>query len=226
MTTELSYLDANKIIGGLSNTSKMPGWSWSLNALECQTGSQLAKIPGSVCNKCYALRGAYRYGNVQEAMQRRMEAIRHPQFEDAFVKVLEAVYGATRKKYLRDGVEVKENRFRFFDSGDIQSLDMLKAINRIALRCPDLDMWLPTKEARYVHQFLAEGGVFAPNLNVRLSHPMVGQTFKKKPQGCNFSTVGVADAPSNCPAYTQGNKCSDCRMCWNKAIEAINYPLH
>jgi len=222
----MSYIEASQIIGGFSQTSKMPGWSWSLNALACQTGSELAKIPGSVCNKCYALRGAYRYGNVQEAMNRRMEAAKHPQFEDAFVKALEGVYGGTRKKYIMNGVERKENRFRFFDSGDLQSVEMLKTINRIALRCPDLDMWLPTKEARYVTAFLAEGNVFAPNLTVRVSHPMVGQTFKKKPQGCNFSTVGVTDAPANCPAYSNGNQCGDCRMCWDHTIEAINYPLH
>ena len=41
----------------LSRTSKMPCESISLDARQCKTGSKLAKIPGSVCNGCYALKG-------------------------------------------------------------------------------------------------------------------------------------------------------------------------
>ena len=36
----------------LSNTSKMPGKSISLDANICKTGSKLAKVKGSVCHDC------------------------------------------------------------------------------------------------------------------------------------------------------------------------------
>ena len=51
--------EALKIVGGLSKPSKMPGWAYGLPAAECKTGSKLAKIPGTVCYGCYALKGCY-----------------------------------------------------------------------------------------------------------------------------------------------------------------------
>ena len=67
--------EALKIVGGLSKPSKMPGWAYGLPAAECKTGSKLAKIPGSVCNGCYALKGCYVFPVVQAAQYRRLEEI-------------------------------------------------------------------------------------------------------------------------------------------------------
>ena len=53
----------------LSNPSKMPGTCFSIPAQHCVTGSVLAKIPGSVCHDCYALKGAYIWPQVQNAME-------------------------------------------------------------------------------------------------------------------------------------------------------------
>ena len=49
--------DIEKKIGTLSNPSKMPSYAWGISAKKCLTGSKLAKIPGTICNKCYALKG-------------------------------------------------------------------------------------------------------------------------------------------------------------------------
>ena len=46
-----------KKIGTLSNTSKMPAYSWGISAYKCNVGSLLVKINGTVCHKCYALTG-------------------------------------------------------------------------------------------------------------------------------------------------------------------------
>ena len=56
----------------LSRTSKMPCESISLDARHCKTGSKLAKIPGSVCNGCYALKGFYNMPSVKNKMAERM----------------------------------------------------------------------------------------------------------------------------------------------------------
>ena len=48
---------AREITGGLSKPSKMPGPAHNLPAAACTTGAKLAKIPGSVCSGCYALKG-------------------------------------------------------------------------------------------------------------------------------------------------------------------------
>ena len=49
------------ITGTLSKPGKMPGFSYGIPAKECKTGSKLAKIKGSVCYNCYALKGMYRF---------------------------------------------------------------------------------------------------------------------------------------------------------------------
>jgi hypothetical protein len=56
----------------------MPGKAYGLPAKECKTGSKLAKIPGSTCSSCYALKGCYVFKVVQEAQYTRLAAIRHP----------------------------------------------------------------------------------------------------------------------------------------------------
>jgi len=57
-----------EIIGGLTQTEKMPGFSYSLPAQECKTGSKLRKIKNSVCSTCYALKGNYvRYPKISES---------------------------------------------------------------------------------------------------------------------------------------------------------------
>jgi len=222
----LTYPEAYQIIGGISKPSKMPGTSWSISAFECGTGQKLRQIPGSVCEKCYACKGAYLWPNTKNALQRRLDGVSHPQFEEAFILVLQTLYNGRRNTYKRDGVDVKENRHRWFDSGDLQSAAMLHTLNRIALATPYLDHWLPTKEPGYVNQFRKEGGIIAPNLIIRVSNPMVGQAFKSQPQGLNTSTVGVDSATIHCIAPQQDGKCLDCRQCWDKTIPNVNYHIH
>jgi len=54
----MKKIEAIQIIGGdLSATTKMPCKSFNLPAWECKTGSKLAKIKGSVCFNCYAMKG-------------------------------------------------------------------------------------------------------------------------------------------------------------------------
>jgi hypothetical protein len=55
--------EALKITDSFTRTSKMPGLSYSLPAWACKTGQKLAKIPGTPCFGCYAMKGNYtRYG--------------------------------------------------------------------------------------------------------------------------------------------------------------------
>lgn len=218
----LTYASALELIGGLSEPGKMPWWGWSTPADACITGSKLRKAPNSVCSECYALKGRYHFPRTKNALKRRLAAITHPDFVDAFVLVLTKKYERTKATYVRDGLVVKENRFRWHDSGDLSSLDHLKKINEIALRTPFLDHWLSTREFSIVRQFK---GPFAPNLVVRMSFPFVGgkSTNSTLPQ----STVGRDNDPDlhQCPALRfQGNKCLDCRACWSRAD--VNYPLH
>ena len=67
--------EARQITGGLSKPSKMPGPAHNLPAQACLTGAKLVKVPGSVCAGCYALKGRYRFNNVQAALNRRLQAL-------------------------------------------------------------------------------------------------------------------------------------------------------
>ena len=51
--------EALKITDSFTRTSKMPGLSYSLPAWACKTGQKLAKIPGTPCFGCYAMKGNY-----------------------------------------------------------------------------------------------------------------------------------------------------------------------
>ncbi len=218
--------DALTIIGGLSAPSKMPGTSWSISAFECKTGSKLREVPGSTCSSCYALKGNYRFKNVKDAHERRLKALEHPLFVPAFIQVLTELHKKQRKTYIRNGLEVKENRHRWHDSGDLQSISHLEMINEIALATPFIDHWLPTREYGIVNKFLKSGAIVAPNLTIRMSAVMQGESFKARPMGLPFSTVGVEDETvEQCKAPTQEGKCLNCRACWDKEVD-VNYHKH
>lgn len=219
--SDLSYKEALEIIGGLSKTSKMPWYSWSLPAkTHCKTGGKLAEKPGTVCSICYAAKGYYVMSVVQKAQQRRFEALEHPLFVAAFVLVLNHKYERQRKG--------SENRFRWHDSGDLQNLSHLRKIVQIALLTPQIEHYLPTKEVKVVKEFIQSGGVIPKNLYIKVSHPMIGGTFgDKQPLGLSYTTCGRDNDESlfQCPALRlQGNKCLDCRACWSHAN--VNYPEH
>ena len=104
--------EARQITGGLSKPSKMPGPAHNLPAQACITGAKLVKVPGSVCAGCYALKGRYRFKNVQDALQRRLQALQDPRWVDAMVTLIK-----------------DQDWFRWHDSGDIQSPEHLKFVN-------------------------------------------------------------------------------------------------
>lgn len=204
----MEYPDALRLIGGLSKPSKMPWWSWSISAESCITGSKLRQVEGSTCRSCYALKGCYVFPSVKNAHSRRREALDHPDFVDAFVIVLTRLAKNSRR----------EPVFRWFDAGDLPNFNTLLKICEIARRTPHIPHWLPTRELTIVRQ-LAD---IPPNLTIRLSAPMVGQSITPLP-GTTWSGVDVAGLAA-CPAPQQNNQCGDCRLCWSK--EPVSYHLH
>jgi len=200
--------------GGLSHTSKMPCPSYSLSATMCHTGRKLAKIKGSVCFGCYALKGNYRYPSVKTSHARHLEAITGAQWVDAMV----AEIAETGTQY-----------FRWHDSGDIQDMEHLNKIIGIARQLPDVKFWLPTKELTLVTTWIRHHGAFPSNLTVRVSAYMVDKPAAGVP--LPVSTVSSPGMPVpvgavRCLAPSQGGQCQDCRACWNADIKEINYLQH
>lgn len=168
----------------------------------------------------------YVFPNVQRAMARRLEALKHPQFVEAFVIALQARYERGKKTYKFKGREIKENRFRWHDSGDLQNLAHLRAIVDIALALPHIRFWLPTREVTVLRQW---AGDFPPNLAVRYSTPLVGAKLSKLPCGLVLqSTVGRDDDKTvfQCRAPKQENQCKNCDACWAVDNLVTNYHLH
>ena len=193
--------EAKEITGSLTQTSKMPGKSYSLPAWECKTGSKLRKVKGSVCASCYALKGNYtRYPAIKEAQYRRLRATNNPYWVDAMITVIK------RQKW-----------FRWHDAGDVQDLDHLNKIYEICRQTPDTKHWMPTREA-WIKDHLASK---PDNLVIRFSPPMIGQRNDTWP---NSSMVVEKDA--TCPAPSQGGKCGDCRQCWDSSIKVVSYGKH
>jgi len=197
----------------------MPCKSWSVTALACGIGSKLAQVVGSVCHGCYALKGFYRMPNVSNVLHNRLSLMALPGWHKAMIAKIKA--------------EETSGYFRWFDSGDLQSLRNLKDIVRIALALPDIKFWLPTKEYSIVSEYYELYGPFPENLNVRLSGYMAdkdGPNSLAENIGLTTSEVVTNPQPSEtqrvCPSSTQGNKCLDCRGCWQPTVQTVVYRLH
>tara|TARA_B100000424_G_scaffold236492_1_gene201452 strand:+ start:1742 stop:2347 length:606 start_codon:yes stop_codon:yes gene_type:complete len=199
----LNKKQAKEITGGLSKPSKMPGPCFNLPASRCITGAKLVKIPGSVCYGCYALKGRYRFGNVQKALERRRQALSSPRWVEAMV-------------ILVSGNEF----FRWHDSGDIQSVEHLKNIFEVCKRTPETRHWLPTREAKFLT--LMDPEVVPKNLIIRFSSHMIDQG----PVSFWPWTSTVVTKDKTCPAAEQGNTCGSCRACWSRDVKNIAYGKH
>jgi len=194
--------EAKEITGGLSLPSKMPGPAYNLPAQACITGAKLVKVPGSVCEGCYALKGRYNFRNVRLALARRLESLTHPQWVFAMTVLIK-------------GEEV----FRWHDSGDLQSSWHLKRIFEVCNATPETSHWLPTREAKFLP--LSTDSI-PKNLIIRMSSHRIDQApVKFWPWTSTVSTGSFT-----CPASKQGNECKSCRNCWDRNIANVSYPKH
>lgn len=199
------------ITGSLGKPSKMPGLSYGISAKLCKVGAKLAQVPGSTCSGCYALKANYQYPSVQAAHAKRAAGLDHPQWVEAIVYLIE-----------KSG----ESYFRWHDSGDLQSFQHLLNIVKVAEALPDVKFWLPTREKGLINQYMRAFGSFPGNLVVRVSAAMVDSAA---PEGYQHTSTVHAQAAAqgySCPAQQQGNKCKDCRACWDAAVQNVSYHQH
>jgi len=212
--------DEWEIVGSLSVTTKMPGFSIGLPADECITGSELAKVEGSVCEECYAKRGHYKYDVVQNALYRRLYSLNHPLWVPSLATLID--YSCKL---------LGEDYFRFHDSGDIMGLWHLKNIALVAELTPHIKYWIPTREYKMVIDYQKKYGDFPKNLIVRVSAHMIEGSSPK--YFTNTSTVSRQYESINkqlggvlCQAYTRDNNCGDCRACWSDKVPDVTYHKH
>ena len=192
----------------LGNT-KMPGTTYAVDAFACLTGSKLAKVKGSICSGCYSIKLQNLRPSVDKGYKKNLfkwQVSNTSNWIDAMVFQI--------KRYAADGYH------RWFDSGDLQSMEMLLAIAEVARQTPKVKHWLPTKEYSIYTKYLKTNTLPA-NLIVRVSAPMIdgkpSKAFK------NTSTVHRNSEPLG---FECKGACGPCRACWAKRIKNVSYRKH
>jgi len=213
-------------VGGMSDASKMPWKSWSLNSDDCKLGSALKFVEGTVCSKCYADKGNYNYPNVVAAQDKRLSSLStslkaRAKWADTFVEYF--------KGHLELGLPEEQRYFRWLDSGDIQTVEMLEDISYIASRVPEIQFWLPTRGTSIFKQWFLENNP-PDNLCIRFSANVIGKPVTHGlailHKNLSESAVDYTDKDyEECPAPKQGNSCGDCRKCWDPTVK-VGYLLH
>ena len=206
-----------KQFGNISKgNTKMPGTTFAIDAFSCNVGSKLAKIEGTPCFSCYA---------------RKLQKLR-PSVDQGWKANLAKWQQANKSEWVQ-AMTFQINRYnvdgyhRWFDSGDLQSLEMLRNIIDVALLTPHIKHWLSTQERGIVEAYRKQYGQEPSNLVIRVSASKVDA--KTMPRFANTSMVFTKHGKAlgkECKARTRGNQCGDCRACWSKDVEVIAYPKH
>lgn len=233
----LTLKRAREIAGTLGFPSKLPGSSYGLPVWACRAGAHLAKIPGSVCSACYAARDQMSWPNPQKAQHRRLAAMDRPEWIAAIVRLLtDAHKSAFRRidlglrpgpKLMRLGSRHRLNEMgwhRWFDTGDLQSVEHLAKIIEVCRQTPNIRHWLPTRETAILRAYT---GPIPDNLTIRVSGTMIDGPA---PHGWScVSTVHSDVAPEGahvCPAPNQSHRCMSCRACWSRDVAHVSYREH
>ena len=112
---------------GLGKPSKMPGYSTALPADQCITGSKLRKKAGTLCEKCYAMKGNYRFPDVRKGLIHRLRSL------DTDL-VPRALWIDAMVLLIGHYTDPDDPYFRIHDSGDFQSIEHIMRWVRIARR--------------------------------------------------------------------------------------------
>ena len=197
----------------ISVTSKLDGIrSWSLQALDTCPGS-IAEGGGLVpaCAGCYATTGNYRFANVKAPRLHNRDDWQRSEWVNDMVAALD-----------------KDRYFRWFDSGDLYSLELAEKVYAVIVATPWVKHWLPTR----MHKFAKFANVLAamkalPNVSVRFSSDSVTGEHDSHHGSTIVPTADAAPkGASVCRAYEHEGKCAGCRACWDKGTPLVAYVAH
>jgi hypothetical protein len=197
----------------LSKTSKLGTYSWSLQAVETCPGSigKDGELVNS-CKGCYAVGGMYSFPGTKAVRADNKKAWRENDWVEVMTKALK-----------------KQTHFRWFDSGDLYSVELAEKIYQVMLATPNTKHWLPTRSYKFTKfQDVLDRMQSLTNTMVRYSSDEVDGTYTKGLHGSTIlPTKEMADSNTFvCNAPEQGGKCLDCRACYDKSIQVIGYIAH
>jgi hypothetical protein len=176
---------------------------------------KLAKIPGTICYKCYADKGFYKMPVVNAMYQKRYDAIDMPEWVDYMSELITQKYKKLTKSRLYH---------RWFDSGDIQSYSHLMKIFEVCELTPHIKHWVATREYSIVDK-VDEKDV-PKNLCLRVSATKVDSPPPKFWKWTSGVHKDKRHKGRECPAYKQDGQCKDCRACWDRKVKQVSYKEH
>ena len=196
----------------LSKTSKLDGiLSWSLQALDtCPASKNKDGSLVDACKGCYATTGNYRFSNVRKPREFNKEDFKR----EAWVS--DMVISLDSSRY-----------FRWFDSGDMFSLELANKILEVMKATPWCKHWLPTRMHKFAKfKDVIERMQSLPNVVVRFSSDSVqGEIINGQTTSTIFSDT-VPVGALECKAYEHEGKCNGCRACYDKDVKVIAYKAH
>src|SRR5215468_2647692 len=117
----------------LTQTSKMPGPSWSLPAHRA-----CPRANGTICDSCYAAKGCYRYSSTQNAQNARfawtVESMRTAAGRQQWIAAMVAGIRESGCTY-----------FRVHDSGDMFNVAYAECWYAVCQALPAVRFWIPTR---------------------------------------------------------------------------------
>lgn len=196
----------------ISKTSKLDGIK-GLQALDTCPGSK--NKDGTLvdaCKGCYATTGFYHMpGTVRVRLENKDEWKRDEWVGEMVARIYKGKF------------------FRWFDSGDMYSLELAEKILQVMKLTPNTKHWIPTRMYKFQK--------FEPVLNkmnqlsnvaVRYSSDSITGEFTPGFHGSTIipSADNVPEGVVRCEAYDRGGKCGGCRACWDKDVPVIGYVAH
>jgi hypothetical protein len=198
----------------LSKTSKLDNiMSWSLQALEtCQgsIGADGELVPA--CAGCYATQGTYNFPGTKKVRFDNKQAWQDDAWVDTMVAALK-----------------KQSYFRWFDSGDMYSIQLALKMYAVMVKTPHVKHWLPTRMHKFAkYQQVLTKMAALPNVMVRPSSDAINGTFTAGVHGSTILPEGmpVPAGVKVCTAPTTNGKCSGCRACYSKDVAVVGYIAH
>jgi hypothetical protein len=211
---------ADEIIGSVSDGNwKLHCRTYGLPVSSCH--KRCADAEKSTCHpkNCYAQRNCYRFGNVQEAQQKRLNAIKAANSTD----IIDAFgYHFQKSKY-----------FRLWDSGDFPTRRHFWRIIDAAQENPGCKIYAPTKRYEWVTEYMDDRWNL-PNLCLRAGMYIIDppkkmmEGFLKEFRVISYVFKDNEPFPEHpiCRA-NHGMTCGvDCFICWEKSVRVVGYPWH
>jgi hypothetical protein len=173
------------------------------------------------CTKCYAdNRGFYAMPMTKQVREDNLKLIEDN--IESFVFFMIDKLNRTKNK-----------EFRWFDSGDIFSVEFLEGLIEVCKKTPNTTHWIPTTSWNYSNiEFLLLLQALQSLPNVRLRASNIGSESLLSKEVYPLQSVVVKTMGKStkelfyCPASKQQGKCNNCNACYNPKLQTIAYLQH